>query len=267
VDEQRKLILDQFTRQAVPFSQMHARDDAEIHQLLIRTAGITTADDVLDVACGPGLVACEIARVARHVTGIDLTPAMIDQARERQQSLGLSNLTWVRGDAQPLPFPDASFSRVVTRYSFHHLTDPEGVFAEMARVCRPGGRVTVCDVFTTSSGQAELYDRLERHRDPSHTHALQLAELDALFAGLTAVRREFYRYPVRVEELLSRSFPGPGGAEAFREMVAADVGVDRIGIAATSDGGPGFSFPVVVVSGVTRGGGRSPRDRRREPGE
>src|ERR1044071_5122121 len=100
MDEQRKLILDQFSRQAVPFSEMHARDDAEIHRLLIRTAEITPSDDVLDVACGPGLVACEVAKVARHVTGIDLTPAMIDQARTRQGSLGLSNLTWLVGDAQ-----------------------------------------------------------------------------------------------------------------------------------------------------------------------
>ena len=71
-----------------------------------------------------------------------------------------------------------------------------------------------------------------------------------MFAGLGDQRREFYRYPVKVEDLLSRSFPGPGGAEAFREMVAADVGVNRIGIAASSDGGLGFSFPVVIVSGV-----------------
>src|SRR5438309_4774341 len=52
MDEQRKLILDQFTRQAVPFSEIHARDDAEVHRLLIDTAGIGPADDVLGVACG-----------------------------------------------------------------------------------------------------------------------------------------------------------------------------------------------------------------------
>ena len=57
-------------------------------------------------------------------------------------------------------------------------------------------------------------------------------------------------YPVKVEAILSRSFPGPGGADAFWEMVAADIGGDRIGIAATRDGGLGFSFPVVIVSGV-----------------
>jgi hypothetical protein len=67
---------------------------------------------------------------------------------------------------------------------------------------------------------------------------------------VTDVQREFYRDPVTVDELLSRSFPAPGGSEAFRELVAADVGVDRIGIAATNDAALGFSFPVVGVSGV-----------------
>jgi ubiquinone/menaquinone biosynthesis C-methylase UbiE len=250
MDEQRQLIVDQFTRQAVPFAEMHARDEAEIHRLLIETAGIGPEDEVLDVACGPGLVACEVARAARHVTGVDLTRAMIEQAEARQRALGLSNLTWAVGDAQPLAFPDAAFSRVITRYTYHHFTDPAGVFAEMIRVCRPGGRVTVCDVFTTSPEQGEAYDRLERYRDPSHTRALPLAELDGLFSRLTKVWQAFYKYPVVVEDLLSRAFPDPGGADAFRQTIDADVGVNRLGIDASRDGGLRFAFPVVIVSGV-----------------
>lgn len=251
MDEQRRLILDQFTKQAVPFAELHARDDAAIHQLLINTAGIGPADNVLDVACGPGLVACEVARVASHVTGIDLTPAMIDQARERQRKLGLTNLSWTIGDAHPLPFPNASFSHIVTRYSFHHFTDPTSIFDEMVRVCRPGGRVTVADVFTNSPEQAAAYDQLEKWRDPSHTHALQLSEFKTLFAGLTDVRWAFYKYPVKVEELLGRSFPDPGGAEAFRRAVEADIGVDRLGISANREANElCFAFPVVIVSGM-----------------
>src|SRR5580700_4556666 len=99
----------------------------------------------------------------------------------------------------------------------------------MVRVCRPGGRVTVCDVFTTSTEQGEAYDRLERYRDPSHTRALQLAELDGWFSRLTNVRRAFYKYPVEVDDLLSRAFPDPGGADAFRQTIDADVGVNRLG--------------------------------------
>ena len=209
MDEQRRLILDQFTRQAVPFSEMHARDDAEIHRLLIGTAGIGPDDEVLDVACGPGLVACEVAKVARHVTGIDLTPAMIEQAGEAgvaradQPDLG-------RGRRPAAAFPDASFSRVVTRYSFHHFTDPAGVFAEMVRVCRPGGRVTVCDVFTTSPEQAEAYDRLERtatRPTPTPCNWPSWRRCSPAWD----VRREFYRYPVEVEDCCRGRSPSPAG--------------------------------------------------------
>ena len=250
MDKQRRLILDQFTRQAVPFSEMHARDDAELYRLLIDTAGIGPEGDVLDVACGPGLVACEVAQVARHVTGVDLTRAMIEQARARQLSLGLANLTWSIGDAHPLAFRDAAFSQVITRYSFHHFAEPAAVFSEMVRVCRGGGRACVCDVFVTSPEQGEAYDRLERCRDPSHTRALQLSEFDVLFGRLEDVRWAFHKYRVMVDDLLSRSFPDPGGAEAFRRRVESDIGENRLGIDACRDGGLSFAFPIVIVSGV-----------------
>jgi ubiquinone/menaquinone biosynthesis C-methylase UbiE len=175
-EEQRRLILDQFTRQAVPFADMPAHSNEESVRLLIDLAQIGTEDDVLDVACGPGLVACRLAEgVARHVIGIDMVPAMIEQAQARQRSKGLKNLTWLVGDAVPLPFPDATFSVVVTRYSFHHFLDPKAVLADMVRVCQPGGRVAVIDVFTSSPVQAEAYNRVEKLRDPSHVRALSLA--------------------------------------------------------------------------------------------
>src|SRR5262245_5477225 len=117
IDEHWRLILDQFTRQAVPFSEMPDHSP----ELIIAAAHVQPDDTVLDVACGPGLITCEFAKVARYVTGIDLTPAMIERARILQQSKGLTNLTWQIGDVLPLPFSDAAFSLVLTRYSFHHF--------------------------------------------------------------------------------------------------------------------------------------------------
>jgi len=75
------LILDQFTRQAVPFATAPSIKDESALKLIVEFSGAGPGDTVLDVACGPGLVAAAFARVARHVTGIDLTPAMIDRAR------------------------------------------------------------------------------------------------------------------------------------------------------------------------------------------
>src|SRR6185436_6550977 len=108
-------ILDQFTRQATGFSQAPGIVDAAALNLLVEWSGAAGDDTVLDVACGPGIVACAFAQVARHVTGIDITPAMLELARGRQQELGLENLTWRAGDVLPLPFRDAEFSIAVSR--------------------------------------------------------------------------------------------------------------------------------------------------------
>jgi predicted N-acetyltransferase YhbS/SAM-dependent methyltransferase len=251
-EEQRRLTLDQFTRQAVPFAEMPAHSNDEANRLLIDTAHVAPEDDVLDVACGPGLVACTLAEVARHVTGLDLTPAMIEQARARQQARGLTNLTWLVGDAVPLPFPDAAFSVVVTRYSLHHFLDPQAVLAEMVRVCQPGGRVAVIDVFTSSPEQAEAYNRVEKLRDPSHVRALSLEELIGLcdHAGLRHVKAAFFKLGMALETLLAASFPNPGDADRIRQAFADDIGVDRLGVGAhRRDGAIHFAFPIVVIVG------------------
>lgn len=247
-DQHRRLIVDQFTKQAVPFSQMQNHSP----ELLLAASGVRPDDSVLDVACGPGLMACEFAKVARHVTGIDLTPAMIEQARTLQRSHGLTNLTWHVGDVLPLPFPTASFSLVFTRYSFHHLLDPKAVLAEMVRVCRSGGRVVVVDVFTSSPEQAEAYNRLEKLRDPSHVRALAIEELTGLFAesDLQNVRTQFYKHEVEMEQVLQRSFPNPGDSDKVRKMFADDLGVDRLGVGAHSKNGEiHYAYPVVALIG------------------
>jgi ubiquinone/menaquinone biosynthesis C-methylase UbiE len=251
-EAQRRLILDQFTRQAVPFSEMPAHSNDEANRLLIDMVRTGAEDTVLDVACGPGLVACALAEVARHVTGLDLTPAMIAQAQARQRAKGLTNLTWVVGEAVPLPFPDAAFSIVVTRYSMHHFLDPRAVQAEMVRVCEPEGRVGVIDVFTRSPEQAEAYNRVEKLRDPSHVRALSLGELTGLChdAGLREVRTAFFKLEMALEALLTASFPGPGDADRIRQTFADDLGVDRLGLGAhRRDGAIHFAFPIVVIAG------------------
>jgi SAM-dependent methyltransferase len=261
---QRQLILEQFTKQAVPFAEMPAHSNEESVRLLIGMAEVGPDDTVLDVACGPGLVACPLAEVARHVTGLDLTPAMIEQARAKQRATGLTNLTWLVGDAVPLPFPDAAFSVVVTRYSFHHFLEPRAVLAEMVRVCRPGGRVAVIDVFTSSPEQAEAYNRVEKLRDPSHVRALPLGELIGLLqdAGLQGMKTACYKLDVPLEELLARSFPNPGDAARIRRIFADDIGVDGLGVGAhRRNGAIHFAFPIVVIVG------RQPVKETDAPGE
>ena len=131
-------IIEQFGKQAAYFAKLPGH--AEATQLLINLAGVTASAEVLDIACGAGAVARPAASIAKHVTGIDLTPEMIEQAKLLQAEQGLLNLTWHLGDVTRLPFAPNTFDSVLTRYSFHHFLHPAGVLAEMVRVCKPGGR-------------------------------------------------------------------------------------------------------------------------------
>jgi SAM-dependent methyltransferase len=252
-DDNDALTLEQFTRQAAPFAALHtARSDADLITLIRDAARVAPGGEILDVACGPGLVALSLAETAGHVTGLDLTPAMLEKARELQAERGQDNLSWQLGRADALPYPDCSFDVVVTRFSFHHLTDPAAALDEMVRVCRLGGRVVVCDVYTTTPAQAAEYDRLERLRDPSHRHALRLDEWRALMEapGLAEVEEAIARLPMRLDQLLAASFPVAGGADEIRRAFEADKGRDFLGLGVRQEaGGLQFSFPVVVLAG------------------
>jgi ubiquinone/menaquinone biosynthesis C-methylase UbiE len=247
-EEQLRLIVDQFTKQAVPFSQMPDHSP----ELILAATGVGPTDTVLDLACGPGVLACAFAQVAHDVTGIDLTPAMIEKAKALQESHQLANMSWRIGGVLPLPCPDTSFSLVFTRYSFHHFLDPKAVLTEMVRVCSPGGRVVVVDVFTSSPEQAEAFNRMEKLRDPSHARALSLEELTGLFheSGLQNTRRHFYKHEFGLDQVLKGSFPNPGDEETIRRLFEDDLGLDRLGLGIQGGGdGIHFAYPIVILVG------------------
>ena len=190
-----ELIVEQFTRQAVPFSTAKTIADQKALQLLIEFSGAGPDDTVLDVACGGGNVVCAFAEIVHHATGIDMTPAMLDRARAVAREKSLSNVSWDLGEATSLPYADGTFTIVVTRFSFHHFIEPLAVLKEMVRVCAPGGRVLVADMHTNvDSAKGAEFDRMELLRDPSHVRALPVAGLHALFpaAGLPQARITFY---------------------------------------------------------------------------
>ncbi|PYM56338.1 MAG: methyltransferase type 11 [Candidatus Rokuibacteriota bacterium] len=245
------MILDQFSRQAVPFSTSPGIKDEQALRLIVEFSGAGPEDTVLDVACGGGIVVCAFARVVRHATGIDLTPAMIERARSLQAEQGLSNVSWKQGDVLPLPWPDGAFSIVTSRFAFHHFLDPRAVLAEMRRVCAPGGKVVVIDTEASPDvAKAAEFNRMEKLRDPSHVRAMPLTELRGLFpqAGLPAPRGTSYRLEGELEALLGRSFPLAGDADKIREIFAASLGDDRLGIPmAREDARIRYAYPVAVL--------------------
>jgi ubiquinone/menaquinone biosynthesis C-methylase UbiE len=242
-------ILDQFTRQAEGFARSPTARSEDILERIMGLARPGPEDEALDVACGPGLLVCALAKRVRHATGIDLTPAMLAQARSAQREHGVTNVTWDQGDVTAMPYADASFDVVTCRFAFHHFPEPLAVLREMRRVCRTGGRIVVADS-APAAAKADAFNAMERLRDPSHTRAMAAEELAALFraAGLPEPQLERTRLALSLDEFLSRSYPREGDEARIREMFEGALGDDAMDVEARREKGMMlFSVPVAVV--------------------
>ncbi len=245
-------ILDQFTRQAMPFSTANTITDANALRMIVEAGAPGPNDSVLDVACGGGIVVCAFAPEVKCATGIDMTPAMLDRARQLAAEKGIGNVSWDQGDVGSLPYADARFDIVVTRFSMHHFLDPIAVLREMMRVCAPGGRVVVVDMYASEDpAKAVEWNRLEKLRDPSHVRCLTLPELKGLFGrvGLPEAQATYYELRDEVRNLLRRSFPNPGDDVKIIEMFAASAEDDRLGIPVRRNGDQiNYAYRVAVLA-------------------
>ena len=121
-----------------------------------RATAMTRRGEAADLGCGPGQLVIKLARRAPglHVAGIDLSDEMIARGQDNARRAGVADWVSFRrgdaasltGDAQQIPFPDASLDLVVSTLSLHHWIDPVAVLDEIARVLRPGGSFLIFDL-------------------------------------------------------------------------------------------------------------------------
>ena len=110
---------------------------------------LAPGERVLDLGSGAGtdsLVAAQMVGVSGHVTGIDMTAAMLAKARAAASELGVTNVDFIEAEAEQLPFADASFDVVISNGVIDLIPDKDAVFAEIIRVLEPGGRIQIADV-------------------------------------------------------------------------------------------------------------------------
>jgi SAM-dependent methyltransferase len=213
-------IVREFTHQSESFNAAPAMRSADTLGRLIDLIPCAPGERWLDAACGPGLVARALAPHVGSVTGVDMTPAMVELAAREAAREGVGNAAFSVGDATALGFPDAAFDGAVTRFSLHHIPVPGRVVAELRRVVRPGGAVVLADHVTSpDADEAAYHEELERLRDPSHWACHTPARLRALGerAGLVLEREETAPLLIDYEEWIAR---GSGG-EASRRLIEA----------------------------------------------
>lgn len=132
---------------------------------LVALSGVEEGDAVLDVGCGTGTVAITAARRGAQVTGVDVTPEMLEEARRNAEIAGVDDVTWREGDAADLPFTDDAFDVTLSNLG-HMYADPPGAAAdELRRVTRPGGRVGFT-AWTPTSAYPALAGVLSTYLDP-----------------------------------------------------------------------------------------------------
>jgi ubiquinone/menaquinone biosynthesis C-methylase UbiE len=174
------------TAEAYLSSSPHATGE----DLRLLAEAVPPGATVLDLGCGAGHASFAVAARAARVTALDLTPEMLEIVRREAGARGLPNVETVRGLAESLPFADASFDLVVTRFSAHHWHDVPRALREARRVLKPGGRMLAID---TAGGATPLLDThlqaIELLRDPSHVRDYTASEWTGMLraAGFTAV--------------------------------------------------------------------------------
>jgi SAM-dependent methyltransferase len=107
---------------------------------LVKRAGIRSGQNVLDVCCGTGVVSVTAAQVGARVTGLDLTPELLQRARENTIIASLE-IDWHEGDVEALPFGDATFDVVLSQFGHIFAPRPDVAMSEMLRVLKPGGTI------------------------------------------------------------------------------------------------------------------------------
>jgi ubiquinone/menaquinone biosynthesis C-methylase UbiE len=191
-------ISSEFSRQAEHMTSAPAFHAQAVLQRLLKAIGEAPSDRVLDLACGPGIVAQALASQARQIVGIDVTPAMIGLARQRFVSSQITTGQFCVALAEKLPFTSSFFDQVVTRLSVHHFQDSSAVLSEVKRVMVGGGRLIIADVVSSENEEeSALHNALEQLRDPTHVRMLAIPEILELLhsAGFEVLQRDAWRQP------------------------------------------------------------------------
>jgi len=177
---------------------------------------------VLDLGCGAGHLSFTIAPHVKSVIAYDLSSEMLTVVVAEAQRRNLKNIIITKGHAQELPFPDASFEWVCTRYSAHHWMEISQAIREIHRVLKPGGTLMVIDTCAPAIPLLDTHmQAIELFRDGSHVRNYTFAEWTAMLAaqGFQIGAHKFWKIPIEFKTWVERMQTPAQHVDALRSLL------------------------------------------------
>lgn len=212
----------QFNQVAANYSvsSVHARG-VDLPEM-VKAAGLSGGERVLDAGCGTGHTALTFAPHVGEVVAVDFSAGMLEQGRRLAVERRLENIDFRLGDVEALPFGPGEFDLVVSRFSAHHWPHPQQALAEFHRVLRPGGRVLLADIVSFEELALDtLLQAIELLRDPSHVRDHTINQWLTLFAGSRFRATVVFTWGVRLDfaDWLARMATPPTQAAAIHALL------------------------------------------------
>ncbi len=194
--------LDQYATQAQAYldSAVHAQGPDLTKAQALVAQSIPAHGQALDVGCGAGHLSFALAPHLARILALDPSSPMLDTVRQAALAKGLAHIETVQASAQSLPFADASFDLVCSRYSAHHWTHLVPALKDMRRVLKPGGRLLLIDVQGEEDALVDSHlQAIELLRDRSHVRNRAESQWRTLLAAAGFSDVAHHSWPVHID--------------------------------------------------------------------
>jgi SAM-dependent methyltransferase len=251
-NERSQLAQRQFGAVALEYATSAVHASGPDLAALVQAAAPHSGMHVLDLGCGAGHTALALAPSVATVTAVDVTPEMLQVARELAASRGVTNITFRQADATALGFEAGSFDLVTSRYSAHHYPDPAQALNGVARVLRPDGRFLLVDTVAPEDPALDtFFNAVELLRDASHVRNCRISEWQRLFATAKMASEVLFRYALDLDgEAWVRRMRTPElRVKALRELMTAASENAKQTFSIRLGDQWGWTIPVVLIAG------------------
>lgn len=228
MEKQIEIVINEFTKQAETFNEyQNTSIKEEATKALIQEAQFTGTEDVLEVAAGTCSMGRKIAPFAKHVIELDATNAMLTKGKEESEKAEITNVSYVLGVAERLPFLDESFNVVASRLAFHHFQNISMVLDEVERVLKPNGKFILLDMVAENNDTRDSANNYEKMRDPSHTNTV--TEDEFLHEMEKRQMKVLYKEKVFIPMELDKWLGLTNLSAEIRDRIYADINIELAG--------------------------------------